>query len=168
MVPATLALAEHLVRLLKEEGWTLSLGESCTGGLLGAYMTASPGVSAVFTHGFVCYSNYAKLDILGVEQETIETHGSVSEPVAIQMAEGAAAAARTDVGLGLTGIAGPGGGTPEKPIGLVFGAVCVRGSTQSRKWEFDGNRTTVREDAVKSFLTFAGHVLKTSGQFRRR
>ena len=167
MNPATLAVAEHLVRLLKQESWTLSLGESCTGGLLGTYLTASPGVSAVFTHGFVCYSNYAKADILGVEQETMEAHGSVSEPVAIQMAEGAAAAARADIGLGLTGIAGPAGGTAQKPIGLVFGAVSVRGTVQSRQWQFDGSRTTIREDAVKSLLTFAAHVATTSGQFRR-
>ena len=168
MQPATLALAEHLIRLLHQNSWTVSLGESCTGGLLGAYVTATPGASAVFTHGFVCYSNYAKLDILGVEQAVMDTHGAVSEPVAVQMAEGAAAAARTDVGLGLTGIAGPGGGTALKPAGLIFGAVSVRGSVQSRQWTLDGNRTTIREEAVKSLLTFAAHVATTSEKFRRR
>ena len=166
MIPSTLALAEHLVRQLRDSRWTLGIGESCTGGLLSAYLTHAPGVSAVITHGFLCYSNLAKQDLLGVEQDVMVEYGSVSEPVAIQMAEGAAAAARADVGLGMTGIAGPTGGSLEKPVGTVFAAVSVHGTTQSRSWHFDGNRARVREESVKGFLTFANQAIKSVKQLQ--
>ncbi len=160
MAPNVRALAASLIDRLSQQGWTLSLGESCTGGLLGAYLTSCPGVSAVLTHGFVCYSNMAKMDILGVELSVMEEFGSVSEAVAVQMAEGAAAAGRSDVGLALTGIAGPGGGTPAKPVGLVFGAISIRGTVQSAEWRFKGNRDEIREASVKSLLTFANANLR--------
>ena len=113
MHPTTLAVGDQFVRELKIRGWSLSVGESCIGGLLSATVAHGSGVSAVFTHGFTCYSNLAKMDILGVEASVMERFGAVSQQVAVQMAEGAAAAGRTDIGLGLTGIAGPTGGTPK-------------------------------------------------------
>ena len=121
MHPTILAVAEHFVRELKARDWTLSVGESCTGGLLSATISHGSGASCVFTHGFACYSNLAKMDILGVEREVMERHGAVSEQVAVQMAEGAAAAGRTDIGLGLTGIAGPSGGTRKSPLAWSMG-----------------------------------------------
>ena len=167
MSPATLAVAEQFIRDLAARGWTLSVGESCTGGLLSATLSHGAGVSAVFTHGFTCYSNLAKMDILGVDPATMQSHGAVSEPVAVQMAEGAAAAGRTDVGLGLTGIAGPTGGTPQKPVGLVFGAICIRGTSQSQQWTLLGSRQDVREGSVKALLTFASKALKEGDRLRR-
>jgi len=167
MNPHLLALAGHFTEQLRASGWTLGVGESCTGGLLGSYLTANPGVSDVFTHGFTCYSNLAKMDVLGVEQQVMIDHGSVSESVAVQMAEGASAAARADVGLGLTGVAGPGGGTPQKPVGLVFGAICIRGTVHSESWQLSGNRADVREGSVKALLTFASRALSQSEGLRR-
>lgn len=167
MNPSVLALADSLVGRLRARHWTLATGESCTGGLLSAYLTANPGISDVFTHGFTAYSNLAKLDVLGVERMVAEEFGSVSEPVAVQMAEGAAAAGRTDIGLGLTGIAGPGGGTEEKPVGLVFGAICIRGTSQSQQWFFSGSRTDIRESSVKALLTFANTALRDLELLRR-
>lgn len=167
MAPNVRALAASLIDRLAEQGWTLSLGESCTGGLLGAYLTSCPGGSQVFTHGFVCYSNMAKMDILGVELSVMEEFGSVSEAVAVQMAEGAAAAGRTDIGLALTGIAGPGGGTPAKPVGLVYGAISIRGTVQSAEWRFEGNRDGIREASVKSLLTFANANLRGLDALKR-
>ena len=167
MAPNVRALAAALIDRLAQQGWTLSLAESCTGGLLGAYLTSYPNASSVFTHGFICYSNLAKMDILGVELHLMERCGAVCEAVAVQMAEGAAAAGRSDVGLGLTGIAGPGGGTPTKPVGLVYGAISVRGAVQSTEWRFEGNRDSIREASVKSLLTFANASLRGRETLRR-
>ncbi|MGB0786049.1 MAG: CinA family protein [Alphaproteobacteria bacterium] len=151
----TLLLAEKLLAAYRRRGWTLSIGESCTGGLLTAYLTSCPGVSSVFTHGFICYSGPAKRDILNVEQNVMEKHGSVSEVVAIQMAKGAATSGNTTVGFGLTGIAGPSGGTRDKPVGLVHGAIFESGRSRSRSWKFRGCRDEIREEAVLHFLEFA-------------
>ena len=168
MSPNVLAVAGHFIATLEVRGWTLATAESCTGGLLSATLTHGPGVSAVFTHGFTCYSNLAKRDILGVESVVMDQFGAVSEAVAVQMAEGAAAAARTDIGLSLTGIAGPGGATSQKPAGLVFGAICIRGTSHSKEWQLSGDRTAIREGSVKALLTFASQVLRDSDHLRRR
>lgn len=167
MGPHILALADILVDSLRKRKWTLATAESCTGGLLSAYLTANPGVSDVFMNGTMAYSNLAKMEFLGVGADTIEVHGAVSEQVAVEMAEGAAASARTDVGLGLTGVAGPGGGTAQKPVGLVFGAVCIRGTTQTHSWNIAGNRSHIREESVKHVLVFASRVLKDLDGLRR-
>ena len=117
-------LPQVVVELLRERGLTLALAESCTGGLLSARLTDVPGVSAVLERGFVTYSNRAKTEELGVDPASlVERCGAVSEEVAAAMAAGARAAAKTDVGVGITGIAGPDGGTSEKPVGLVYVAL---------------------------------------------
>ncbi|MCF7730577.1 MAG: competence/damage-inducible protein A [Akkermansiaceae bacterium] len=119
------SLEETVVRLLTIRGMTLATAESCTGGLIANRLTDVPGASAVFTHGFITYANEAKIGLLGVPPEMLIEHGAVSEPIARAMAEGALAAAGTDLAVAVTGIAGPTGGTPEKPVGTAWLALAA-------------------------------------------
>lgn len=114
------SLEETVVRLLAEKHLTLATAESCTGGLISNRITDVPGASAVFTHGFVTYANAAKISLLGVLPASLETHGAVSETVACQMAAGALQASGADIAVAVTGIAGPDGGTPDKPVGTAW------------------------------------------------
>ena len=164
MIPNTVAVAARLIDTLTERNWRLAIAESCTGGLLGAYVTASPGASRVFDQGFVCYANAAKTQVLGVEPSLMERHGAVSTPVAAQMAAGAAASARTDLGLALTGVAGPDGGTDAKPVGLVFGSLHFKGTHHSHTWHLQGDRTAIREQAVARCLAFALRTVQNLGR----
>ncbi|HEV8338400.1 MAG TPA: competence/damage-inducible protein A [bacterium] len=123
-------------RLLLDRSITVAVGESCTGGLIADRLTALPGSSAYFRQGAVAYSNQAKTALLGVPVELIERHGAVSAPVAEAMARGAREGTDSDLGVGVTGIAGPAGGSPEKPIGLVFITLADRASAASREWRF--------------------------------
>ena len=125
-------LETQIVRLLVERKQTLALAESCTGGYIAHRVTNVPGASAIFSAGLVTYSNEAKQRFLGVSAETLARHGAVSEPVAREMAEGACRAAQTDYAIAVTGIAGPGGGTPEKPVGTVF--IALASPTGTRAW----------------------------------
>ena len=131
MLPeTTLDAARALLALLESRGLTLATAESCTGGLIAAALTAIPGSSAVVTRGFVTYSNEAKRDMLGVPWGVLEGFGAVSESVARRMAEGALRQSGADLAVSCTGIAGPGGATPGKPVGLVFiGAARKGGAT---------------------------------------
>ena len=113
-------LALKVYDKLKKQGKTLATAESCTGGLIGATITAVPGVSECYGFGVVTYANEAKEKLLGVKKETLETLGAVSEETACQMAEGALKLSGADVAVAVTGIAGPGGGSAEKPVGLVY------------------------------------------------
>ncbi len=143
----------HVVAdLLRERGLTLALAESCTGGLLASRLTEVPGVSAVLERAFVTYANRAKVEELGVDEALLEEHGAVSEEVAAAMAAGAMAAARADVGVGVTGIAGPDGGTVEKPVGLVYVATCGAAGTGVRRNLFPGGRGRVRFQATQVAL----------------
>jgi len=126
-------LENTVVRLLTARKETLALAESCTGGLLAHRITNVPGASAVFSAGLVTYSNEAKQTFLGVRTETLEQNGAVSEPVAREMAEGARRAAKTDYALAVTGIAGPGGGTPAKPVGTVF--IALASARETCVWQ---------------------------------
>ena len=110
----------ELVETLKKEGMTITTAESCTGGLIAAAITDVPGSSEVFKRGFVTYCDEAKHEMLGVSEEVLATDTAVSERVASEMAEGAAKAAKADAAISVTGIAGPGGGSPDKPVGLVY------------------------------------------------
>lgn len=153
MTPEILALAESLGARLGARGATLATAESCTGGLVAAAVTAIPGSSQWFDRGFVTYTNQAKIDDLGVEEETLAAHGAVSEETAREMALGALLASGATHALATTGIAGPGGETPGKPVGMVCfgwawlenGAAHVRSATHY----LDGDRATVREAAVR-------------------
>jgi nicotinamide-nucleotide amidase len=139
------SLEAKIVRLLTERNQTLSLAESCTGGYLAHRVTNVPGASAIFTIGFVTYSNEAKQKFLGVRAETLREHGAVSEPVAREMAEGARRVSSTDFAIAVTGIAGPGGGSAEKPVGTVFIAVASAKETRVFRQSNPGERLRFKE-----------------------
>lgn len=134
-------VVQALADLWKKEGWTLSVAESCTGGGLGAALVASPGASQYFLGGVQSYSNQAKSELLGVPPEWISEHGAVSEPVARAMAEGAKSALHAHFGVGITGIAGPEGGSDQKPVGTVFIACSGPNGTQCEVHHFGRDRT---------------------------
>jgi nicotinamide-nucleotide amidase len=146
--PETLDEAKAVLALLQSRGLTLATAESCTGGLIAAALTAIPGSSAVVTHGFVTYSNEAKRDLLGVPWGVLEGYGVVSDSVARRMAEGALARSGADIAVSCTGIAGPGGATPGKPVGLVHLGVAMRGETRALRRVFPGDRAAVRAATV--------------------
>jgi nicotinamide-nucleotide amidase len=148
-----ITLADHLGHDLKQAGRSVATAESCTGGWLGAVLTSIPGSSLWYERGFVSYSNMAKREMLGVKTETLTRHGAVSEPTARAMAEGALAHSHADLTVAITGIAGPAGGTPEKPVGTVCFAWAARKQpTQSRTQRFSGDREAVRRQAVMAAL----------------
>jgi nicotinamide-nucleotide amidase len=138
--------------LLREHRFTIATAESCTGGLLASRLTDVPGSSDYVDRGVVCYSNQSKTDLAGVPEALIAEHGAVSEPVARAMAEGIRSRAGTNVGVGITGIAGPGGGTPEKPVGTVAIAVVADDEVRVRTFQFVGGRDMVKFQAAQSAL----------------
>ena len=151
LAPALLDEAAALLDVCRAHGVLLATAESCTGGLIAAALTAIPGSSEVVERGFVTYSNAAKTELVGVPAELIAEHGAVSEPVVRAMAEGAMAHSRADIAVSVTGVAGPGGGTATKPVGLVWLGLARRGQpTAAEHHVFPGDRTAVREAAVAS------------------
>jgi len=140
-------IAHRVVQALGQAGLRLAVAESCTGGGLGSVITAVPGSSAVFEGGIISYSNAVKIAALGVDPAVLEAHGAVSEPVARAMAEGARRACRSDLSVSLTGIAGPGGGSPEKPVGTVHIDVFDGDVHLHKKLKLRGNRGTVRHSS---------------------
>ncbi len=145
-------LASTAARELMSHNLTVALAESCTGGLIADLLTDVPGVSKAFLAGVVSYSNESKSDLLGVPAELIARHGAVSDPVARAMAEGARKRTRASVALAVTGIAGPTGGTPEKPVGLVYIARADAKDTEAREFHFTGSRERVRMRAAMTAL----------------
>ncbi len=145
-------LPEVVVALLRERGQRIGLAESCTGGLLASRLTSVPGASLVLERGLVTYANRAKVEALGVDPALLERHGAVSEEVAAAMAAGARRAAEADVGVGITGIAGPDGGTAEKPVGLVYVAIDGAAGSRVRRAVFPGARDRVRHQATQVAL----------------
>lgn len=146
-------LEEAVIRMLEEKELTVTTAESCTGGLLAGRLMNVAGASNVYQEGYITYSNEAKARLLGVRDETLSQYGAVSEQTAHEMAAGAARAAGADAALSVTGIAGPGGGSPEKPVGLVYIGCCVRGHVRVEEFFFTGNRDKNRESAVAKALT---------------
>jgi len=138
--------------LLRERKLTIAVAESCTGGLLSSRLTDVPGSSDYVERGVVCYSNRAKTELAGVPEALIDEHGAVSEPVARAMAEGIRSRAGTNIGIGVTGIAGPGGGTPQKPVGTVAIAVAADEDVRVRTFQFIGPREMVKFQAAQSAL----------------
>ena len=152
-------LEEAVVDLLKEKNMTLSLAESCTGGAVAARIVNVPGASDALMCGYVTYTNRAKRKCLGVKKSTLNKEGAVSAKCAKEMAKGGAKAARTDVCLSVTGLAGPGGGTKETPVGTVFMGCTCAGKTTTREFHFTGNRSRIRGQAVAQALTFIRYSL---------
>jgi nicotinamide-nucleotide amidase len=155
-------LPEVVAALLTARGLSVALAESCTGGLLAARLTEVPGASAFLERAYVTYGNTAKIEMLGVTPRALEEFGAVSEPVARAMAEGARVRARADLGVAITGIAGPDGGTPEKPVGLVFiglDGAGVAGVGCVRRAHFPGARERVRFQATQAALEMVRRAL---------
>ncbi len=154
------AIEETVVRLLQEKKLSVTTAESCTGGLISGTLVNVAGASDVLGEAYVTYSNEAKQRLVGVHARTLEQFGAVSEQTAGEMAAGAAKAAGADVGISSTGIAGPGGGTEEKPVGLVYIGCFVKGEVQVREYHFQGNRMENRLRTVEEALRLAAEMLK--------
>lgn len=146
-------------RLLEQKKLRVTTAESCTGGLIAGALVNVPGISEWFGEGYVTYSNEAKERLLGVSHGTLETYGAVSEQTAREMAEGAAKAADADVSVVSTGIAGPDGGTAEKPVGLVYIGCFCKGTVRVEKHLFDGDRAQVRAQSVQAALSLLRTML---------
>lgn len=129
---------------LKESNRTVATAESCTGGMLGAYLTSMGGSSQYFEGGVMTYSDKSKTDVLGVDSKTIKQHGAVSSQTACEMAEMVRRKFQTDFGISITGIAGPGGGSPEKPVGTVWIGIADRVETLTELFHFSGSREEIR------------------------
>ena len=153
-------LEEKLVELLQKNNLTITTAESCTGGLVAGKILNVAGASSSFNEGYITYSNEAKERILGVKHETLEAYGAVSPQTAKEMAEGAGKAAKADVALSVTGIAGPGGGTKEKPVGLVYIGCYMQGQIFIKECHFDGNREENRKKSVETALLLAKEVIE--------
>jgi len=147
-----LILEKKIGTMLTERGQTVGVAESCTGGLVCKRVTDISGSSAYFIAGLVTYSNAAKTMFLSVPEKDIARHGAVSESVARAMARGVRETAQTDIGLSVTGIAGPGGGTAEKPVGLVYMGLATKKKVFARRFVFEGNRPRVRKQASDEAL----------------
>ena len=153
--------AEHLLDACRKRGLRLVTVESCTGGLVAALLTEVAGSSDVFDRGFVTYCNAAKVEMLGIAPALIDRHGAVSAAVAVAMAEGALKHSRGDIAVSVTGVAGPGGGTPQKPVGLVYIAVEQRGrSAEASRFNFAGpSRHDIRLESVREALRLVTEAL---------
>jgi nicotinamide-nucleotide amidase len=149
-------------RLLRQRGLTIAVAESCSGGLLASRLTDVPGSSDYVESGVVCYSNRSKVEWLGVSEALIAAHGAVSEPVARAMAAGIRGRANASVGVGITGIAGPGGGTIEKPVGTVAVAVALDGAEHVRTFQFFGGRDLVKFQSTQAALNMLRLMLLSS------
>ena len=151
-----------MVDLCRSRGWRVATAESCTGGLVAAALTAVAGSSDVVERGFVLYSNLAKTELVGVPGETIAAHGAVSAETAAAMAEGALARAPIDLAVSVTGVAGPGGGSADKPVGLVVIGVARRGGgCRTERHVFPGDRAAVRKAAVHAALGLLADAAKS-------
>ena len=146
-------LAAELGEKLCARGWMLATAESCTGGWVGQLITSLPGSSQWYERGFITYANAAKIEMLGVPAEVIDEHGAVSEETASAMAAGALAHSHAQATLAISGIAGPGGGTPQKPVGLVcYGWALEDGTVMSSTCRLDGDREEIRSRAVAAAM----------------
>lgn len=144
---------------LAQHGMSVSVAESCTGGLLGGRFTAVGGSSQYFRGGIIAYANEVKAAELGVSEAVLEREGAVSEEVAVQMAQGVRRRFKTEIGIGVTGIAGPDGGSPDKPVGLVYIAVASGDEHSVERFVFEGDRGDVRESSCDAALGMVKEVL---------
>ncbi len=144
--------AEQLVSLLSARGLTVATAESCTGGGVGSAITAVPGSSAVFAGGIISYANEVKRDVLNVDENILRSVGAVSSECAAAMADGVRKLLNVDIAVSLTGIAGPDGGTPEKPVGLVWFGIATKDGVRTEKAIFRGDRAGIRANAITHAL----------------
>ncbi len=149
-------------KLLAEKGLTVAVAESCTGGLISTRLTETAGSSAYFECGLVTYSNASKVKLLGVPKEVIDEHGAVSRETAAAMAKGALGVSGADIAVAVTGIAGPSGGTREKPVGTVFIALATKDALICDRYDFGGNRCDVREKTSHAALSKIVEFIKAS------
>lgn len=154
------SVEELIVEQLKAKGWHVTCAESCTGGMVASTLVNVAGASQVFDESYVTYANSSKNRLLGVQQEALEKFGAVSRQVAYQMAEGAAMAAGAETAIAVTGIAGPDGGTPEKPVGLVYIGCSVNGEITVEEHYFKGSRLEVRRQTTQEALKLLYRCLK--------
>jgi PncC family amidohydrolase len=152
MTEENILICRELIALLKERKAWIATAESCTGGLIAASLVGISGASEVFGSGFVTYANEAKERLLGVQHETLAQYGAVSPQTAKEMAEGAVRNGKAQTSIATTGIAGPGGGTAEKPVGLVYIGTCAFGSVKVERYQFSGDREAVRQSTVLAGL----------------
>ena len=145
-------IEKKIERILLTRNMTMTTVESCTGGLVAAALVNADGISSVFKEGYITYSDEAKQKLLGVREETLKQHGAVSRETAIEMAEGAALTAGADISLSVTGIAGPGGGSPKKPVGLVYIGCSFKGKTIVKRCFFRGDRNGIRYQSMQEAL----------------
>jgi PncC family amidohydrolase len=153
-------LSRVVGRQLRKKRMTISLGESCTGGMLGSIITQISGSSKYFLGGVVAYSNEIKKSIVGVKLETLNKFGAVSAEVAQEMAQGVRSKFRSDIGIGITGIAGPLGGTKNKPVGLVYICVVLKKKVTNEKFIFKGGREKIRKQACRNALMITNCLLR--------
>jgi nicotinamide-nucleotide amidase len=157
------SMEEVIGRQLRESGSTLAVAESCTSGMLGMHITRVPGSSDYFRGGVLCYSNEAKMELCGIPSELLQKHGAVSAEAAEALARGVRQALHSDIGLSITGIAGPGGGTPEKPVGLVYIGISDGQQTESRHRIMPGDRESIRERSTYLALSWLRRFLMRPG-----
>ncbi|TDF38557.1 nicotinamide-nucleotide amidase [Alteromonadaceae bacterium M269] len=158
----TVNLAVQLGTELRRKNWHITCAESCTGGGLGYAITSVAGSSAWFERGFITYSNGAKSELIGVEEETLQQFGAVSQQVVEQMAQGALKAAGANVAVSISGVAGPDGGSKEKPVGTVWFGFALEDKVYARLQQFDGDRQSVREQAMNYALSTVNSLISTS------
>jgi PncC family amidohydrolase len=154
------SLETRVGTLLRQQGLRLAAAESCTGGLVGHRITNVPGSSTYYMGSVTAYAYEAKVRLLGVKWETLETHGAVSDPVVEEMASGVRRAMAADIGLSISGIAGPGGGTPEKPVGLVYFGLSSADRTWTDHQIFEGDRLSVKQQSADHILTMLEDYLE--------
>lgn len=166
-VDALVGLAERLQAACVSRGLTVATAESCTGGLVLHLLTEVPGSSAYVRGGIVAYADEVKRDLLGVTADVLAAHGAVSAQVAVAMAEGARDRLRTQLGVGVTGIAGPNGGSEAKPVGLVYVAVAGPGSTTVRRFLWPGDRSENKRDSARAAIEMLLAQAEASGRAGR-
>lgn len=148
-------LEEKLIEQLLESNYTITTVESCTGGLLIGTILNVSGASKCVNEGYITYSNEAKERIVGVSHETLEAYGAVSEQTATEMALGGARVANSNVAISVTGIAGPSGGSKDKPVGMVYIGCCVNGQVEVRRFQYEGRREAIRHRATRDAMKLA-------------
>ncbi|KAA0454966.1 MAG: CinA family protein [Candidatus Thioglobus sp.] len=145
---------KKLANLLTQKNLTIAVAESCTGGNLSAFLTNQSGASAYFDRGFITYSNQAKIDTLGVSAATLNNFGAVSEQTALEMSRGVIKNAKSDIAIAITGIAGPTGGTTQKPVGTVCFGFCIGKNCQTSTQHFQGSRSEIVQSSVDFAISF--------------